>query len=55
MSVETQAALKQAVYVLAETWLIHAGWHNTVDIQRLAERIQSTIEDFESELENHAD
>jgi hypothetical protein len=51
MSVETQAALKQAVYVLAETWLIHAGWHNTVDIQRLAERIQETIEDYMADME----
>jgi hypothetical protein len=43
------------VYQLAYDSLAHAGWHNTVDIQRLAEAIQSTIEDFEADLSHKED
>jgi hypothetical protein len=38
------------VYALARAWLMNTGWHNTVDVQRLAEAIQSTIEDYMADL-----
>jgi hypothetical protein len=43
------------VYELARIRLSATGWHNTVDIQRLAEAIQSTIEDFEADLSHKED
>jgi hypothetical protein len=42
-------------YDLAKVWLAHAGWNNTLDIDRLAQRIQDCIEDFEAELEKDLD
>jgi hypothetical protein len=40
------------VYALAKIWLQHTGWHNDRDIARLAEAIQSCIQDFQADLEN---
>ena len=39
-------------YDLAKAWLSGTGWTCTIDIERLAQRIQDTIEDFEADLAN---
>jgi hypothetical protein len=44
--------IDRQVYELAYVRLTATGWHNTVDIQRLAEKIQSTIEEYMEELDD---
>ncbi len=44
VSVDTQC------YDLAKAWLVNAGWHHDATIMQLAQRIQETMQDFESDL-----
>jgi hypothetical protein len=41
-----------AIYALAESRCKASGWHNTVDIQRMAIKLQECVEEFEADLEN---
>jgi hypothetical protein len=52
MTIDRQQYADARCYAFAREWLTKTGWHNTVDVQRLAEAIQSTIEDFEADLAN---
>ena len=39
------------VYALSADYLSNAGWHNTIDIAHLAARLQDTIDDYMTELD----
>ena len=40
------------VYEFSKIWLSAGGWTHELDIQRLAELVQSVCEDFESDLQS---
>ena len=49
---ERNVTIDPKIHALAAAWCQGAGWHNTVDVERLAVKIQEVVEEFEAELEN---